>query len=103
MITPSDTATRIRSAGVRTATRSSARAPGLVHPPHRTRSGRRDREQPRGAVAAEHIKEGRMGDFLANNVDWALSRAKYTGARHRSAWINDKSGKMEAPSSVDGS
>jgi isoleucyl-tRNA synthetase len=27
----------------------------------------------------EHIKEGRMGDFLANNVDWALSRERYWG------------------------
>jgi isoleucyl-tRNA synthetase len=27
----------------------------------------------------EHIKTGRMGDFLANNVDWALSRERYWG------------------------
>lgn len=27
----------------------------------------------------EHIKEGRFGDFLANNVDWALSRERYWG------------------------
>jgi isoleucyl-tRNA synthetase len=26
-----------------------------------------------------HIKDGRMGDFLANNVDWALSRERYWG------------------------
>ena len=48
----------------------------------------------------EHIKEGRMGDFLANNVDWALSRERYWGTP-LNVWINDKSGKMEAPSSVD--
>ena len=48
----------------------------------------------------EHIKEGRMGDFLANNVDWALSRERYWGTP-LNIWINDKSGKMEAPSSVD--
>ena len=27
----------------------------------------------------EHIKEGRFGDFLAHNVDWALSRERYWG------------------------
>ncbi len=27
----------------------------------------------------EHIKEGRFGDFLANNVDWALSRERFWG------------------------
>jgi isoleucyl-tRNA synthetase len=48
----------------------------------------------------EHIKEGRMGDFLANNVDWALSRERYWGTP-LNVWINDKTGKMEAPSSVD--
>ena len=47
----------------------------------------------------EHIKEGRMGDFLANNVDWALSRERYWGTP-LNIWINDKTGKMEAPSSM---
>ena len=27
----------------------------------------------------EHVKEGRFGDFLRNNVDWALSRERYWG------------------------
>ncbi|MFT7624127.1 MAG: isoleucyl-tRNA synthetase, partial [Myxococcota bacterium] len=27
----------------------------------------------------DHIKDGRFGDFLANNVDWALSRERYWG------------------------
>ncbi|MBX3231574.1 MAG: isoleucine--tRNA ligase [Labilithrix sp.] len=48
----------------------------------------------------EHIKEGRMGDFLANNVDWALSRERYWGTP-LNVWINDVTGKMETPSSVD--
>ncbi len=48
----------------------------------------------------EHIKEGRMGDFLKNNVDWALSRERYWGTP-LNVWINDKTGKMEAPASVD--
>ena len=48
----------------------------------------------------EHIKEGRMGDFLANNVDWALSRERYWGTP-LNVWVNDVSGKMEAPASID--
>jgi isoleucyl-tRNA synthetase len=47
----------------------------------------------------EHIKEGRMGDFLANNVDWALSRERYWGTP-LNIWINDVNGKMEVPSSM---
>ena len=27
----------------------------------------------------EHIKDGRFGDWLRNNVDWALSRERYWG------------------------
>ncbi len=27
----------------------------------------------------EHIKEGRFGDWLANNIDWAFSRERYWG------------------------
>jgi isoleucyl-tRNA synthetase len=48
----------------------------------------------------EHIKDGRMGDFLANNVDWALSRERYWGTP-LNVWVNDVTGNMEAPSSVD--
>lgn len=48
----------------------------------------------------DHIKEGRFGDFLANNVDWALSRERYWGTP-LNVWINDETGAMEAPASVD--
>ncbi len=47
----------------------------------------------------DHIKEGRFGDFLRNNVDWALSRERYWGTP-LNIWINDVTGNMEAPASM---
>jgi len=46
-----------------------------------------------------HIQEGRFGDFLRNNVDWALSRERFWGTP-LNLWINDQTGEIEAPSSV---
>jgi isoleucyl-tRNA synthetase len=47
----------------------------------------------------EHIRDGRFGDFLRNNVDWALSRERFWGTP-LNVWVNDATGRMEAPASV---
>ncbi len=47
----------------------------------------------------EHIRDGRFGDFLRNNVDWALSRERYWGTP-LPLWINDQSGRVRAISSA---
>ena len=43
----------------------------------------------------EHIREGRFGDFLRNNVDWALSRERFWGTP-LNLWINDETGRRSA-------
>jgi isoleucyl-tRNA synthetase len=48
----------------------------------------------------EHIKEGRFGDFLRNNVDWALSRERFWGTP-LPVWVCDNTGQMEAIGSMD--
>ncbi len=45
-----------------------------------------------------NIGTGRFGDFLRNNVDWALSRERYWGTP-LNVWINDETGAMAVPSS----
>jgi isoleucyl-tRNA synthetase len=48
----------------------------------------------------EHVKEGRFGDFLANNVDWALSRERYWGTP-LNVWIcSADADHQHAPASV---
>lgn len=48
----------------------------------------------------DHIKTGRFGDFLENNVDWALSRERFWGTP-LNVWICDACGAREAPASSD--
>jgi isoleucyl-tRNA synthetase len=43
----------------------------------------------------EHIKDGRFGNFLATNVDWALSRERYWGTP-LPIWVCESTGKAEA-------
>ncbi|RIK74844.1 MAG: isoleucine--tRNA ligase [Planctomycetota bacterium] len=48
----------------------------------------------------EHIRDGRFGNFLESNVDWALSRERYWGTP-LPIWVCDITGKMEAVASYD--
>ena len=43
----------------------------------------------------DHIKQGRFGNFLETNVDWALSRERYWGTP-LPIWKCDKTGQYEA-------
>ena len=43
----------------------------------------------------EHIREGRFGNFLETNVDWALSRERFWGTP-LPIWVCEKTGYMEA-------
>jgi isoleucyl-tRNA synthetase len=43
----------------------------------------------------EHIKDGRFGNFLETNVDWALSRERYWGTP-LPIWVCEETGRAEA-------
>ena len=47
----------------------------------------------------EHIRDGRFGDWLENNVDWALGRDRYWGTP-LPIWVCDNCGKQECIGSV---
>ena len=48
----------------------------------------------------EHIRDGRFGNFLDSNVDWALSRERYWGTP-LPIWVCESTGRAEAVSSYD--
>ena len=48
----------------------------------------------------DHIKDGRFGNFLETNVDWALSRERYWGTP-LPIWICEETGQGEAIGSYD--
>lgn len=48
----------------------------------------------------EHIRDGRFGDFLDNNVDWALSRERFWGTP-LNIWTCESCHHRVAPASVD--
>ncbi len=48
----------------------------------------------------EHIKSGRFGNWLENNVDWAFARERYWGAP-LPIWRCEKCGEMECVGSID--
>lgn len=48
----------------------------------------------------EHIRDGRFGNFLETNVDWALSRERYWGTP-LPIWVCEETGHMEAVASYE--
>ncbi len=48
----------------------------------------------------EHIRDGRFGNFLESNVDWALSRERYWGTP-LPIWVCQQTGQAEAIASYD--
>src|SRR5690606_8669489 len=47
-----------------------------------------------------HIRDGRFGNFLATNVDWALSRERYWGTP-LPIWVCEQTGEMVAVASYE--
>src|SRR4029078_12465012 len=46
-----------------------------------------------------HIREGRFGDLLRNNVDWAVARERFW-ATQLPVWINDETQQLEVVTCV---
>ena len=57
-------------------------------------------QQQAGQWLPEHIRDGRFGNFLETNVDWALSRERYWGTP-LPIWVCEETGKTEAVASYD--
>ena len=70
----------------------------LVHPHHRSSRTQMLANNQQINWLPEHIKDGRFGNFLETNVDWALSRERYWGTP-LPIWVCEKTGKMEAVAS----
>ncbi len=47
----------------------------------------------------EHVKEGRFGKWLENNVDWSISRERFWGTP-LPIWIGEKTGKVQVIASI---
>ena len=73
------TSTATRTAGAATPRCSTTRSrPGTSAPPQIKDDAARARtRRPTGSPTT--IKHGRYGDWLSNNIDWALSRSRYWG------------------------
>ncbi len=72
----------------------------LVHPHDPVQRGDAREQRPDQLAARAYSSDGRFGNFLESNVDWALSRERYWGTP-LPIWVCSETGKMEAIGSYD--